>query len=77
MWNKGIDSEYIFTHTYIHIYIHYIIKNCIVLLSIVLTDMIDMYLQEVDAAAWAKMAPWSIARPREPHMFTALPKHAQ
>ena len=38
-------------------------------------ELIHMW--EVGAAAWAKMAPWPIARPREPHMFTALPEHAQ
>jgi hypothetical protein len=32
---------------------------------------------EAGAAAWAKMALWPIARPREPRMFTALPEHAQ
>ena len=32
---------------------------------------------EAGVATWAKMAPWPIARPREPHMFTALPEHAQ
>ena len=30
-------------------------------------------LREAGMAAWAKMVP----RPREPHMFTALPEHAQ
>ena len=34
-------------------------------------------MREAGAAAWAKMVPWPIARPREPHMFTALPEHAQ
>jgi hypothetical protein len=34
-------------------------------------------LWEAGVAAWAKMAPWPIARPCETHMFTALPKHAQ
>ena len=26
---------------------------------------------------WAKMAPWPIARPREPHMFTTFFEHVQ
>jgi hypothetical protein len=34
-------------------------------------------MREVGAAAWAKMAPLPIARPRETHKFTPLPKHAQ
>jgi hypothetical protein len=34
-------------------------------------------IQEVGAATWAKMALWTIAKPRETHMFTALPEHAQ
>jgi hypothetical protein len=34
-------------------------------------------MREVGVAAWAKMAPWPIARPCETHMFTALPEHAQ
>jgi hypothetical protein len=34
-------------------------------------------LREAGAAAWAKMAPWPIARPHETHMFTALPEHGQ
>jgi hypothetical protein len=29
------------------------------------------------ATAWAKKALWPIARPRETHMFTTLPEHAQ
>jgi hypothetical protein len=32
---------------------------------------------EAGVAAWAKMTPWPIARPRETHMFTALPEHVQ
>jgi hypothetical protein len=34
-------------------------------------------MREEGAASWVKMALWLIARPREPHMFTALPEHAQ
>jgi hypothetical protein len=34
-------------------------------------------MREEGAATWAKMAPWPIARPRETHMFTALPELAQ
>ena len=34
-------------------------------------------MREVGAAAWAKMALWPIARPREPAVFTALPEHVQ
>jgi hypothetical protein len=35
------------------------------------------FLREAGTAAWAKMAPWPIARPHETHMFTAMPKHVQ
>jgi hypothetical protein len=34
-------------------------------------------LWEAGAAAWAKMAPWPIARSHETHMFTTLLEHAQ
>jgi hypothetical protein len=29
---------------------------------------------EVGAATWAKVVPWPIARPRETHIFIALPE---
>jgi hypothetical protein len=34
-------------------------------------------MQEAGTAAWAKMVPWPIARPQEPHMFTTLLEQVQ
>jgi hypothetical protein len=34
-------------------------------------------MRKAGVAACAKIALWPIARPREPHTFTALPEHAQ
>jgi hypothetical protein len=39
--------------------------------------LLPKIVREAGAAAWAKMVPWTIARPCETHMFTALLEHAQ